>query len=393
MGFATPSLHASYLHVHWAGHPKLAERFAAAATGFAPRDLDTLSRKTPARVLTKCPNLEVGDPLRHHGDAEVGEGLVDFAVNVYDGPRPRWLDDALRASLNDIARYPDPREAERALARRHGRQPEDVLATAGAAEAFGLIARLRDWKRPVVIHPQFTEPDVALTTAGHSPEHVILTEATGFALDPEAVPEAADLVIVGNPTNPTSVLHPESAIRALLKPGRAVVVDEAFMDAVPGERNTLGGTPMPGLIVVRSLTKLWSIPGVRAGYVLAEPDVIANLRNLQPPWSASTTALAAMIACSTEDARAEQDARTRRLERDRATLVAGLTELGIDVAGNPAASFVLARVGAGVHARLRDAGYAVRRCDTFPGLDQTWIRIAVRTSDVTAKLLATLTDR
>jgi cobyrinic acid a,c-diamide synthase len=311
-------------------------------------------------------------------------------VNVYDGPRPVWLDAALQASLDQVGRYPDPSDAERALARRHGRQPEDVLATAGAAEAFSLIARLREWQRPVVIHPQFTEPDVALTMAGHPPEHVILTPDDGFVLNPDGVPEDADLVVVGNPTNPTSVLHPEATIRQLLKPGRTIVVDEAFMDAIPGERHSLAATRTPGLIVVRSLTKLWSIPGIRAGYVLAAPDAITALRDLQPPWSASSPALAAMVACASDEARAEQAARATRLERDRTTLVAGLTEIGIEVAGRPTAPFVLAHVGTGVHARLREAGYAVRRCDTFPGLDDSWVRIAVREPDVTAKLLAAL---
>ncbi len=395
MGFATSTLHASYLHVHWAGHPNLAERFAGAVHGFEGRPAGSHLNHSPRTTVVEVPPQPASkppSPLRHHGDQEVDEGLVDFAVNVFDGPRPTWLDDAVRASLNQLDCYPDPAEAERAIARRHGRQTDDVLATAGAAEAFGLIARLQAWKQPVVIHPQFTEPDVTLITADHRPEHVVLDAAAGFALDPDAVPDDADLVIIGNPTNPTSVLHPEATIRRLLEPGRTVVVDEAFMDAVPGERHSLAATRAPGVIVVRSLTKLWSIPGIRAGYVLAEPDIIQKLRDLQPPWSASTPALAAMVACSSEDARAEQDARARKLERDRTTLVAGLTDLGIEVAGTPTAPFVLARVGPGVHARLRDAGYAVRRCDTFPGLDDSWVRIAVRAPDVTAKLLAALTS-
>jgi cobyrinic acid a,c-diamide synthase len=393
MGFATATLHASYLHTHWAGHPSLATRFAAAARGF--RGLDTSAKALystsgdlGSRVTGGAGRIETTiDPLRHHGDAEVGDGLVDFAVNVFDGARPAWLDEALRASLDDVGSYPNPAEAEHALARRHGRSSDDVLATAGAAEAFGLIARLRPWRRPVIVHPQFTEPDVALTIAGHDPEHVLLDAAHGFALDPDLVPDDADLVIVGNPTNPTSVLHAESTLRLLIKPGRIVVVDEAFMDAVPGERHSLSGTRAPGLIVVRSLTKLWSIPGIRAGYILAEPDVIAELRALQTPWSVSTPALAAMVACASEDARAEAAARATTLERHRTTLATGLTELGIEVIGDPAAPFVLARVEPGTHGRLREAGYAVRRCDTFPGLDDTWIRIAVRSPEVTSKLL------
>jgi cobyrinic acid a,c-diamide synthase len=392
MGFATDALHASYLHIHWAGHPQLAAQFAKAAADFAPnsRILWGFPPKSHAVLPEKPTKFEsLDEPLRHHGDAEVGEGLVDFAVNVYDGPRPPWLDAALRSSLEHVDRYPNPADAERALARQHGRAADEVLATAGAAEAFGLIARAKDWHRPIVVHPQFTEPDVALTAAGHSPEHVIL-QANTFELDPEQVPDDADLVVVGNPTNPTSVLHPESSIRALLRPGRTVVVDEAFMDAVPGEKSSLAGIRVPGLIVVRSLTKLWSIPGVRAGYVLAEPAAIGELRALQPPWSVSTIALAAMTACASDDARAEAAARATKLERDRAALVQGLGERGIEVAGTPQAPFVLARVGAGVHARLRDAGYAVRRCDTFPGLDGGWVRIAVRPADVVAKLLAEL---
>jgi histidinol-phosphate/aromatic aminotransferase/cobyric acid decarboxylase-like protein len=125
--------------------------------------------------------------------------------------------------------------------------------------------------------------------------------------------------------------------------------------------------------------------------VLADAPTIAALRDLQPPWAASTPALAAMVACASEQARAEQDARAKRLERDRATLLAGLADLGIQVAGYPAGPFVLARAGVGVHGQLRTAGYAVRRCDTFPGLDDSWIRIAVRSPHVTAKLLETLT--
>lgn len=325
-----------------------------------------------------------------HGDQELAEGLVDFAVNVHDGRRPEWLDAALRASLDDAGAYPSPVAAEQAVARRHGRAPDEVLATAGAAEAFSLLARMRDWQHPVVVHPQFTEPDVALRAAGHPPTHVILDERDGFALRPDLVPDHADLVIVGNPTNPTSVLHPEHAIRDLLRPGRVVVVDEAFMDTVGGERHSLARVRLPGLIVIRSLTKLWAIPGIRAGHVLAEPGILAELRAQQQPWAVSTPALAALIACTTPEAHQEAAARTVQLQRDRQVLLDGLAELGIATVPEPQGPFVLAKAWAGTHQRLRDAGYAVRRCDTFPGLDDSWIRIAVRRPDLTRKLLAQL---
>ncbi|WP_028644158.1 Rv2231c family pyridoxal phosphate-dependent protein CobC [Nocardioides sp. URHA0020] len=327
------------------------------------------------------------EPLRHHGDAEVRAGMADFAVNVYDGPRPPWLDTALQAGLDAAGRYPSAATAEAALAARHGRAPGDVLATAGAAEAFWLVARLRAWSRPVVVHPQFTEPHAALEQAGHRVTEVVLPEP--FVLDPGAVPDDADLVVIGNPTNPTGVLHPRATIEALLRDGRVVVVDEAFMDAVPGEPETLTAHRHPGLVVTRSLTKHWGIPGVRAGYLLAEPALVADLRTGQVPWSVSSSASAAMVACCSREAAAESDRRAEQIVAWRRELQESLSTMGIHHLPSQA-SFVLARVGEGVHGALRDAGVAVRRADTFPGLDATWVRIAVRPPARTRSLLDAL---
>lgn len=325
------------------------------------------------------------DPLRHHGDVEArGAGVVDLAVNVYPGPRPDWLDEALRASLDDVGSYPDPTVAEAAVAAHHGRAPEEVLLTAGAAEAFSLVAR-RPWMRPVVVHPQFTEPHAALVQAGHVVTPVALPHP--FVLSPHLVPDGADLVVLGNPTNPTGVLHPRETVLALRRPGRLVVVDEAFMDTVPGQTASVLGES--GALVIRSLTKHWSIPGVRAGYVVGDPALLAELRRTQVPWSVSTTAIAASTALATERARGESVRRAEDLAAWRTHLQQGLGDLDVDHVPS-ASSFVLAHVGEGVHARLRAAGIAVRRCDTFPGLDGTWVRIAVRPEPITDVLLTAL---
>ncbi|WP_245604378.1 Rv2231c family pyridoxal phosphate-dependent protein CobC [Nocardioides aequoreus] len=322
--------------------------------------------------------------LRHHGDVEATPGLVDLAVNVFPGSRPGWLDDALRVSLDHVGRYPDPTAAEAALAAYHHRPAAHCVATAGAAEAFTLLAR-RPWRHPVVVHPQFTEPHAALLAAGHEVDAVVAPEP--FALP--AVPDTADLVVLGNPTNPTGVLHPAGAVRALLRPGRLVVVDEAFMDAVPGEPASLADVVTPGLVVVRSLTKQWSIPGIRAGYLLGHPDDVAPLRAARTPWSVSTPAAAAMTACASERARTESVRRAGLLAGWRAHLEAGLADVGVHHVPSSTA-FVLARPGDGVHARLREAGVAVRRCDTFPGLDASWVRLAVRPPEVTDRVLPLL---
>jgi histidinol-phosphate aminotransferase len=127
------------------------------------------------------------------------------------------------------------------VAARHGRPSAEVLLTAGAAEAFVLLAWALRPARAVVVHPQFTKPEAALRAAGHQVERVLLRPEDGFRLDPAAVPHEADLVVVGNPTNPTSVLHPD--LDRLARPGRVLVVDEAFMDAVSGEPGRLRRRP------------------------------------------------------------------------------------------------------------------------------------------------------
>ena len=342
---------------------------------------------------------EHGHDLRHHGDAEVrddGGSLVDLAVNVRADTPPAWLREHIAASLGGLAAYPDGRAARAAVAARHGLPVERVLLTAGAAEAFVLLARALKVRRPVVVHPQFTEPEAALRDAGHQVGRVLLREEDGFRLDPAAVPEDADLVVVGNPTNPTSVLHPADAIASLARPGRVLVVDEAFMDAVPGEHESLAGrVDVPGLVVLRSLTKTWGLAGLRIGYVLAAPETVEDLQRAQPLWPVSTPALAAAEACVGPRALAEAAHAAHRIAADRAHLLAGLARFapaGLRVAGPARGPFVLVRVegASAVRRRLRDLGYATRRGDTFPGLDEKWLRLAVRDRGTTDGFLRAL---
>jgi histidinol-phosphate aminotransferase len=320
--------------------------------------------------------------LLHHGDREVAPGLIDLAVNVRS--TPGWLRSVVASALTDLASYPDGAEARAATAVRHGRLATEVLLTAGAAEAFVLLARALAPARAVVVHPQFTEPEAALRDAGHTVERVLLREEDGFRLDPAAVPQDADLVVIGNPTNPTSVLHPAGVIASLARPGRVLVVDEAFMDAVPGEREALAGrTDVRGLVVLRSLTKTWGLAGLRIGYVLAAPEIVASLERAQPLWPVSTPALAAAEACVAPRALAEAGHAAHRIAADRAHLVAGLAAFGsrgVRVVEPAEGPFVLVRMpdAAAVRRRLRDLGHAVRRGDTFPGLGAEWVRVAVR---------------
>jgi histidinol-phosphate aminotransferase len=335
--------------------------------------------------------VEDGPDLRHHGDAETGPGLLDFAVNVRRAPRPPWLAGPLAAAFADLAAYPDPGPATAAVAARHARPADQVLLTAGAAQAFVLLARALAPRHAVVVHPQFTEPEAALRDAGHEVTRVVLAEP--FTLDPDAVPATADLVVIGNPTNPTSVAHPADVVAALARPGRVLVVDEAFADTLTEPQSLADRADLPGLVVVRSLTKTWGLAGLRTGYLLGPPGLVARLTAAAGLWPVSTPALAAIVACQSPPALAEERSYARALARDRDHLVRGLRALpGVRVPGRPASSFVLLhRPGAdAVRMALRARGVAVRRGDTFPGLGPDWLRVAVRGRADSDALLAAL---
>ena len=379
-GIGRKTLHASYVHLHWAGHPELAQRFAQAVHDHASA-LD-----------------EPVHDLQHHGDRDVAEGLVDLAVNVRLSTPPDWL----RTIINDTTRIsppiPTPTPRSKAIAAAHGVAVDHVLPTAGAAEAFTLLARAFRPEQPLIIHPQFTEPEAALIAAGHRPKRLILSASTEFALDSDQVSAASDFVLIGNPTNPTGALHPAAAITSLRRPGRILVIDEAFMDCVPGEIETMIGNDMTGLLVLRSLTKTWGLAGLRAGYVIGDPTLVAAMQRQQPPWSVSTPALAATAGCLTPDARIAAAEAANQIAAHRAYLVDQLAQLGLTVPGRPKASFVLVdtsgvrgdRAPGWIRLGLRQHGFAVRRGETFPGLTPDWIRIAVREPDITDQFVAAL---
>lgn len=319
--------------------------------------------------------------MRYHGDQDVAPGMLDFAVNVRAPRPPDWLVRTLAATLPDLARYPsaaDTEQAQDAVARRHGRARDEVLPLAGAAEGFALLANLRPAKA-AIIAPSFTEPAIALSAAGVPTHHVVLEPPFRLGDGCPDVPEDADLVVVGNPTNPTAVLHTREDILALRRPGRILVVDEAFADAVPGEPESLAGASLPDVLVLRSLTKTWALAGLRVGYALGAPDLLARLTSRRAHWPLGTLQLRAIDVCCSASAVDAMAADAVALAALRDEMAAGLASAGAEVIDGRA-PFVLFRRPDALELRnmLRNRGIAIRRCDTFVGLDDRYLRAAVR---------------
>ncbi len=319
------------------------------------------------------------EDLRSHGDELVRPGDADHAVSVLAGGPPDWLREALRRSLDeDVAAYPRESETIAALAALHGRAPAEIVPCNGAVQALWLVPAALRPRLAACVHPGFTETEAALRAHRIAVVRVLRDPDDGFALDPAAVPDAADLVVVGNPASPSGTLDPAAAVLALRRPGRTVVVDEAFMDLVPGEPASLVRDPLPDVIVVRSLTKSLAIPGLRAGYAVASVALADRLRAVRPQWSCNALTLAALRAMASRPAALE--AAAARAQAERSDLEALLAQIGGVRLWPGAANYVLVRVrdGAAVVERLRDAGIAVRPAGSFPGLTADDLRITAR---------------
>ncbi|MGH3041215.1 MAG: aminotransferase class I/II-fold pyridoxal phosphate-dependent enzyme [Gaiellaceae bacterium] len=333
------------------------------------------------------------DDLRRHGDQELRPGVADHAVNVLAGGPPAWLREALEAALeDDTGRYPDERAAREAIAGLYGRDPAAVVPTNGAAEALWLLPLAFRPRLAAYVHPAFTEGEYALRIHGIDVVRVLRDPDEGFALDPGAVPAEADLVVVGNPVSPAGTLDPCAALLGLLQDGRTLVVDEAFMDLVAGEDESLVRESLDDVVVVRSITKSLGVPGLRAGYAVATGANADRLRAARPPWSANALALAALTATvQRPEALAQAGARARAEREDlehRLARVPGVRRW--PSTGN----FCLIEVedGEAVVGRLAERSIAVRPAASFPGLGPGHIRLTARTPAENERLVVALEE-
>jgi threonine-phosphate decarboxylase len=329
-------------------------------------------------------------PLFRHGDrpAALIEGAIDFSTSINPLGPPRSACRALRLGLAAVGRYPDPECSRLAalLASRHGVAPAQVMIGNGSNELIYTVARAFRPRRAAIVEPTYTEYLRASLLAGAVVDHW-LAEREDFQAQPFD-PQEADLVWVCNPNNPTGHLWPRGRLEEWVAafPRVRFVVDEAFLPFLQDEadQSLVGACArLPNLVVLRSLTKLYALPGLRLGYAVAHAELAERLRGQTVPWSVNALAQVAGLA-ALEDA--DFVARTRAwLGPERDALHGRLRGFAGHLQPLPSrANFLLVRLR-GITAdwlarRLQDHGIAIREAGNFVGLDASQIRVAVRTA-------------
>lgn len=327
------------------------------------------------------------------------EKFIDFSANINPlGPSPRvWP--ALQEALPKIVHYPCPegKELKEKLAGHLGVPVEQVVLGNGGAELIHVLTDFFSPCRIVVPVPAFGEYGQGLRRP--AVVQVKLEAAQGFRLDLTAlagVIQPGDLVFAGNPNNPTGVLTARDVILELAflaaRRGATLVVDEAFMDLVRDSQSVVKEVAScPALVVVGSLTKVFAIPGLRLGYLVARKDLARELEVALPPWRVNTLAQAAGLVSLAD--REHLAASREFIAREREFLVRSFRRLGFQVFPGEA-NFLLLNgrpvgiTGEALQAFLGPRGVLVRLCDSFANLDEYYIRIAVRCRQDNEKLVS-----
>ncbi len=330
--------------------------------------------------------------------------LLDFSTNLNPLGPPAWLAEQLMNALAGVQCYPDPtyREACEAIAEAEDVTPETVLLTNGGAEAIFLAAALHARRRAVIVQPTFSEYARACHQHGLAVSSLDL-EGEAFLLDDRQAQRAmahCDVMFLCRPNNPTGTLVSAAVIERLLaegvEHGSTLVVDEAFIDFMtPDQRLTPLLARYPNLVLLRSLTKYYAIPGLRLGYMLGSADKVARLRELQMPWSVNHFAASLSPLLLADRAFAARTHRWFMAEHSR--LQDRLVAAGLRVVPSRA-NFFLVQPVAGPEASdallafLLRSGILARHTRNFPGLEGGWLRLALRDSTENDQLLSVLSE-
>jgi len=364
-----------------------------------------------------CPDLD-GARLeaqldRNHGGKVAGwarksglspVAILDFSASINPLGPPASARQAFLKSFGDISHYPDSYgwELKQALAVRHGMDPAEILLGNGSTQLIYLLCAALRPRKGMIVAPAFSEYANALMLASAAVQFLPLCAEEGFELSIERLIDTwekdCDMIFLATPNSFTGRLVPRREIAQLANLARAkktlLVVDEAFIDFAEEESVKALVHQNPYLILLRSLTKFYSLPGLRIGYLLAEDKRIRQLAAYQEPWAVNTPASRVACACLNDSHFTPNT--VRWLARERHFLATRLARI-LRVFPSKA-NFLLACIEKEVGDAFELSGFLSRRgilirtCGSLAGLDKRYFRVAVRRRQDNLRLITALEE-
>ncbi|MFC7391941.1 threonine-phosphate decarboxylase CobD [Scopulibacillus cellulosilyticus] len=337
-------------------------------------------------------------------DMAVPEKLIDFSVNTNPFGPPAELQSVWQSLYKEIADYPDPyaKALKAGISAQEQIDGKQLLIGNGASELIHLIARMFQGRHVLIVDPTFSEYRTTCEAYGCHIASFQLNEDDGWQLNANQLSEALngkDAVFICHPNNPTGVTYSQETLLKVIEEasnlGVYVVIDEAFYDFCIEEISmSKYVTDYRHLIILRSLTKMYALAGIRLGYIIADEAVINHLKRFQPHWSVNTLAQKLGELCIKQTAFVHQTKNNIGLERCR--LFPVLKDLGYRLSPSKV-NYYLLREETKKSARpllrfLIERGIAARHTDNFIGLNGKFLRCAIRTQSDNDQLLKALKE-
>ena len=350
--------------------------------------------------------------------------VIDFSANINPlGPSQRGLD-ALNNQLRYISHYPDATNDNvlNAIADTYGMDKNQIIVGNGAAELLYAICRLPGYTGAFVPAPGFSEYKEALEASRIPVRDIYYRpreddngkpyfEVPYLALETFAAElkgqDGRIIVFLGNPNNPDGTLLDKNHIRtvaSMLKDANSLlVIDESFIDFVGNDTLQDNEHSMRSLvnefdniIVVHSFTKFYAVPGLRIGAAFSNPEIIDQLNTYIPTWSVNTLAQAYTESALND---VEYVKRTKQvLSEEQNYMYDALDAISGITVYEPSVNFILFHIeqegvtADSINEALKKHNMIVRNCDSYMGLNNQWVRVAIKDHDNNVRLIEKLTD-
>lgn len=344
------------------------------------------------------------EKFAHGGDiyTEI-KNWSDFSANINPLGLSKAVKREITENINNIVNYPDPKNRELigALSKVYETQKENIIVGNGASELIYLFFSVVRFKKILIVAPSFSDYERAAKAANSEIEFIYLKSEDNFAFPLEEIKKRAknfDAIVFGNPNNPTGTLVKSEDVLNLYENTDAFIfIDESFMDFIENKKKyeTINlAAKSNRIFIIRSLTKFYAIPGLRLGFGVASETLIQKLFAAKDVWSVNLLAAKAGVAALNDEVYKKNT--LLWLKNEQEFLRKNLDTLNIKYYA-PAANFILcefenANISRKIRAGLKAKNILVRNCDNFPGLDEKFIRIAIKSREDNENLIKNLKE-